>query len=166
MRIKRWIAALGLIAIVGLTSACTLEISRNENGSLSIESLMSEASLQSEMEAVLTDDQIRDVTVDLRTGYITVTAKRQRLEGPEIDNLSFRLDLGAVGGQLTATISDAEVNGYPLDAQRVANWNGRIAQRLTRAAQRRPNSTLESVSLTEEGLTMRWTLATPRSRNP
>ncbi|MBN1247280.1 MAG: hypothetical protein JXC32_06450 [Anaerolineae bacterium] len=165
MKLSRWMAIVGLVALVALTSACTLEIARNDDGSLSVESQMGEVALESELEAALDGDLIEDLSVDLHTDYILVTAQRRRVTGNEVDDLSFRLDLGAAGGQLTATIYDAEVNGQPIDSARVAHWNGRIAQRLTRAAQRRPNSTLESVSITDEGLSMRWTVATARSRD-
>lgn len=164
MKLTRWMAMVGLVALVALTSACTVEIARNDDGSLSVESQMSEAALQSELEAALADDLIEDLSVDLHSGYILVTAERRRVSGDEIDDLAFRLDLGEQGGQLTATIYDAEVNGRPIDSARVAHWNGRIAQRLTRAAQRHPNSALEVVTVTEEGLTMRWTVETARSR--
>lgn len=163
MKIRQWMTMAGLVAVLGLTSACTIEISRNDDGSLSVESVMTEVSLQSEMEAALEDGQVEDVSVDLSTGHIYVTAERHRAQGGGFDELSFRVELGVSGGQLTATIYDAKLNGVPFNDSRLATWNGRIADRLTRAAQRHPNSALEAVSVTDDGLKMRWHVETHRS---
>jgi hypothetical protein len=165
MKSRRWITVVGIAILVILTSACTVEIARNTDGSLAVESTMTSASLQSEIQAALKNDSIQDVTVELQDGSIQVSAKRQRVQGSGMDDLSFRLDLGVVGGQLTATLYDVQLNGAPFTDERVATWNGRIASQLTRAAQRRPNRTLDAVTITDDGLTMRWTVETPRSRN-
>ena len=61
--------------------------------------------------------------------------------------LTFRLDLGVSHGHLAATIRDARLNNQPIDEQRVATWNERIANRLERASRRNPNSTLQAVRI-------------------
>lgn len=165
MRSRRWITVVGIAILVVLTSACTVELARNADGSLAVESTMTSASLQSELQAALKDDLIQEVTVELRDGSIQVSAKRRRVQGSGVDNLSFLLDLGVAGGQLTVTLYDVRVNGAPFTDERVATWNGRIASRLTRAAQRRPNRTLDAVAIADDGVKMRWAVETPRSRD-
>ncbi len=75
-----------------------------------------------------------------------------------------RLDLGVSGGQLTATINDAEINRAPIADARVETWNVQIMNASTRAAQRHRHSTLETVSVTSNGVIMRWHVETRRSR--
>ncbi len=165
MKIKQWMTVAAVAVVLGLTSACTIEISRNDNGSLSVESVMSEESLESELATVFDDDRFEDVAVQLGSGQVSVTAQRRRSGSDVIDELSLRLDLGVSGGQLTATINDAEINGAPIADARVETWNVQIADRLTRAAQRHPYSTLETVSVTNNGVIMRWHVETRRNRN-
>jgi hypothetical protein len=154
-----------LAALLGLLlTACQASIARNEDGSLRIETSMTEAAIQSEIEAALADPLIQSVTVDLQSGYALVSGTRKRLNSDQTDTLTFRLDLGVREGFLTAAISNAEVDGVPVEAERVALWNERIANRLERAGQRRPNSTLLSVTITSDSVTMVWRVETARSR--
>ncbi len=78
--------------------------------------------------------------------------------------LSFRLDLGVEDGRLAVVVSDAEINDRPIDEDRVALWNKRLAGNLTRASQRHANSTLTSVQITRGSVVMTWHVETPRSR--
>jgi hypothetical protein len=78
--------------------------------------------------------------------------------------MSFRLDLGASAGHLTAAISDARLNDIPIDPARVAVWNERIANRLARSGNRNPNSALQTVTVGGETVTMVWRVETARSR--
>src|SRR5512139_3487818 len=132
-----------LLLAAFLLSACQATITRNEDGSLRVETSMSGAALQSEIKAALSDPLIQSVTVNLQTGYMDVSGVRQRLNSDQTDTLTFRLDLGVRGGFLTATVSGAEIAGAPVEANRVALWNERIANRLEKAGQRRANSTLQ-----------------------
>jgi hypothetical protein len=88
--------------------------------------------------------------------------KRRRILQP--DTLTFRLDLGVSDGFLTATVSNAQIDGVPVEQDRVTLWNERIANRLAKAGQRRANSTLQSVSISSDAVTMVWRVETARSR--
>ena len=121
--------------------------------------------IQSELKAAIADPLIEDFSADLRDGYILVSAQRRRLSGDKTDTLSFRLDLGVNDGRLTAAISEAQINGIPIEEERLKLWNERIANRLARAGQRNPNSTLQTVSVTQDSVTMAWRVETERSRS-
>jgi hypothetical protein len=110
----------------------------------------------------LADSKLSALQVDLQDGYIDVRAEKQHPDGSGTDSLAFRLDLGVSDGHLTATISQAQLNGQPVEADKVAAWNERIAERLERAARRRPNSALQSVAITNDKLTMSWQVTVPR----
>lgn len=140
-----------------LTSACQFNVARNGDGSLTAETSLSQAELQSEISAALSDPLIQNVTVSLQTGYLLVNGERQRLnDATKTDVLTFRLDLGVSQGQLTATISEAQLDGQTLDAQRVAHWNETIASRLQKLGQRRPNAALQTVTVSPEAVSLTW----------
>jgi hypothetical protein len=165
MNTKKLVTLLGLLVAVAVAgSACSLNIERNPDGSLTVESSMTEASLQAEIEAAIADPLIRDLTADLRNGYVFVSAERQRLGSEQTDTMTFRLDLGVSDGHLAATISEAQINGLSIEEERVALWNERIATKLERAGQRNPDSTLQAVTISQDAVTMVWRVETPRSR--
>ena len=157
-----------LILLVGLlgvlVSACTATITRNDDGSLTVETSMAADSLGAEIQAVIADPLIEELTVQLRSGYIDVSGKRKRLNSDQIDTLTFRLDLGVSNGHLTATISNALIDGKVVEADRVALWNEHIANRLEQFGQRRSNSSLQSVTVTSDSIEMTWRVETARSQ--
>ena len=155
---------LGAVATVLLLGACSVHITRNADGSLTAPSTISGDSLNAEIQAALADPLVQDLTVDLQPGYMNVSGTRKRLDGEQLDTLSFRLDLGVGDGSLTATVSKALIDGQAVDADRVALWNERIANRLENFSQRRSNSSLQSVTVDTNGVTLAWRIETNRSR--
>jgi hypothetical protein len=153
---KGWLVC--LVLVIGLLSACSMNVERNADGSLNVASVMTEESVQAELQAALSDS-MQDLTVDLHNGYLTATGEREQ------NTVSFRLDLGVADGGLTATISDLQINGRDGRDEVIERWNESIANRLERVASRRANSTLTGVSITENDVTFTWRVETPRSRN-
>ena len=101
-----------LTTLALLMTACRANVSRNEDGSLTVETTISQQELQDAITASIADPLIKELTASLQTGYILVSAQRQRLnDTSKTDNMSFRLDLGVSNGQLTATISNAQIDG-------------------------------------------------------
>ncbi len=146
-----------LFAFVFLLSACRANISRNGDGSLTVETSITQPELQDVITSAIADPLVKSVTVSLQAGYIDVAGERQRLnDASKMDTLTFRLDLGVNNGLLTSTISNAQLDGKPLEQARVDNWNQTIANRLTKIAQKNPNATLQSVSITTTGVSMTW----------
>jgi hypothetical protein len=166
MRNKRLaIASCLLIAIWMTLSSCGLNIDRNPDGSLNVEVNMSEEAIQAEIEAAIADPLMREFEADLNSGYILVSAERERVSSDVTDTLTFRLDLGISDGHLTATISDTRLDGIPVSEEHEAVWNERIATQLERAGQRNPDSSLQAVTITEDDITMLWRVETWRSRD-
>lgn len=146
-----------LVPIVFSLSACRANISRNEDGSLTVETTISQQEMQEAITASIADPLIRELNVSLQSGYVLVTGQRQRLnDASKTDTLTFRLDLGISNGQLTATISNAQLDGVPVEQNRVDHWNQTIASRLVILGKKRPNSTLEAVNVTSEAVSMTW----------
>jgi hypothetical protein len=146
-----------LLAFVFLLSACRANISRNGDGSLTVETSITQQELQAVITSSIADPLVKNVTVSLQSGYINVSGERQRLnDASKTDMFTFRLDLGVNNGQLTSTISNAQLDGKPIEQARVDNWNQTIANRLARIGQKNPNATLQSVSVTTVGVSMTW----------
>jgi predicted O-methyltransferase YrrM len=157
--------SIAVIVLAGVfMSACTIGVDRNPDGSLRVEVNLPEATIQDEIDHGLNDPLIQDLQADLREGYIFVTADRKRVQGDEVDQLTFRLDLGAKDGGLTAVISDVQVNGTAAAPDYVSVWNQRLANRLENAARRNPDATLQSVTITGDAVEFVWRIETARSR--
>ncbi len=144
-------------ALVLLLSACQARISRNQDGTLDVETTLSQQQLQDAITAAIADPLVKEITVSLQSGYVLVSGTRARLnDASKTDTLSFRLDLGVSNSQLTAAISNAQLDGVPVEQSRVDNWNQTLANRIAILGQKRPNSTLKSVSITPAAVTMTW----------
>ena len=146
-----------LIVLLFAISACRANISRNADGSTTVETTISQQELQEAITASIADPLIKELNVSLQSGYMLVTGQRQRLnDASKTDNLTFRLDLGVSNGQLTATISNAQLDGVPVEQNRVDHWNQTIASRLVILGKKNPNSSLESVNVTPDAVSMTW----------
>lgn len=148
-----------MLSLLFLTSACRANIARNNDGSLTVETTISQQELQNAISSAIADPLVKNITVTLRSGYILVSGERQRLNNAnKTDTLTFRLDLSVNNGQLTSTISNALLDGKPLEQNRVDNWNQTIANRIAKIGQKNPNSTPQSVNTTPLSVTMVWKL--------
>ena len=150
-----------LALLVLVFSGCGIDINRNDDGSLTVQATMLEADLQRELKAAIADPLIQDLTVDFEDGQINVTGERRRLKSDDIDTIRFQLNLGVDDGHLAVAISQALLNDIPIDEQRVALWNERIANRLARAGSRNPNSKLQVVTVGSDSVTMVWRRPSP-----
>lgn len=140
-----------------LLSACKANVSRNGDGSLDVETSITQQELQEVISSSIADPLIQNLTVSLQSGYILASGTRQRLnDSSNTDTLSFRLDLEASNGELVATISDAQLDGKPIEQNRVENWNQTITNRIALIGQKNPNSTLKSVTITSSEVIMIW----------
>lgn len=146
-----------LVFVLLIASACKANVSRNGDGSATVETTASQQELQDIITSSIADPLVKDITVSLQSGYITVTGERQRLnDASKTDTLSFRLDLGVSNGQLTASISNAQVDNVVIEQPRIDNWNTTIANRLSNIGSRHNNAALQSVTITPQQVTMTW----------
>ena len=149
-----------LLTLALLLIACKADIARNDDGSLTVETSVSQQELQEVISSAIADPLVQELNVSLQSGYVLVTGTRQRLnDASKSDSMSFRLDLSAINGQLIATVSNAEIDGVAIEQNRVDNWNQTISNRLSNFGGRSENATLQSVSITPESVTMTWNVA-------
>src|SRR6185369_4612042 len=156
-RVSKRISVL-LLAVL-FTAACKANVSRNADGSFNVETSISQQELQQAVSASLADPLIRNVTASLQSGYVLVSGDRERLnDKTKTDALSFRLDLGASNGQLTSSISNAQIDGIVVEQNRVDLWNETIANRLSAIGKKNENSSVQSVSITPDAVKITWTV--------
>jgi hypothetical protein len=152
--------SLVLVLLLFVTNACKANISRNNDGSLDVETSITQQELQDVISASIADPLIKELSVSLQSGYVLVSGTRERLNDPgKTDTLSFRLDLGASNGQLTTAISNAQLDGVPMEQNRIDHWNETIANRLSMIGNKNPNSTLKSIVISPESVTMTWAVS-------
>jgi len=148
-----------LLVFTLLLIACNRNITRNGDGTTDVETSISQQELQTAINEGIADPLIKEINVSLQSGYILVSGTRERLnDSSKSDTLSFRLDLGVSDGQLTAMISNAQFDGFTVEQNRLNLWNTTIANRITRLAQKSPSSTLKSVVVTPDAITMTWSV--------
>ncbi len=153
------ISLLFFIVLLAAT-ACTRNVARNGDGSLTVTTSMTQQELQDAITSSIADPLIKNVTVSLQSGYVLVSGGRQRLnDASKTDSLSFRLDLSVNNGKLVAVVTDAKVDNIAIEQNRVDNWNQTIANRLSNLGNKNANATLQSVSVTSESVTMTWKVA-------
>lgn len=150
-----------LAAVMTLAlSACKANLSRNDDGTVTVETAVTQEQLQEIISSAIADPLIQDLTASLQNGYVSVSGTRQRLNDPgKTDTMSFRLDLGVSNSELTASISDAQIDGVAIEQNRVDNWNQTIANRLSNFGGRNENAALQSVSITPQAVTMTWVVS-------
>ena len=149
-----------LLLFVLLTSACKANLSRNDDGTLQVETAITQQELQEVISSSIADPLVEGITVSLQSGYVLVSGERQRLnDASKTDTLTFRLDLGVTNGQLTSTISNAQLDNQPIEQARVDNWNQTIVNRLAKISNRRQDAALQSVSVTPDQVSMNWTVS-------
>ena len=153
-----WVMAMVILALT--VTACEKSIRRNPDGSLSVQTGITQQELNTAIQSSLADPLIKEVNVSLQSGYILVTGERQRLnDSSKTDALTFRLDLTAANGHLSASVSNAPVDGVAVGQARVEVWNQTIVNHLEKLAQRRPNTAFQSVSITTDAVKMTWQIA-------
>lgn len=156
---KQNIKKLSFLAIILMLtlSACKANISRNDDGSLTVETSVTQAQLQEIISSSIADPLIKSLTVTLQQGYVSVVGERERLnDASKIDTISFRMDLGVSNSELTASISDAQIDGVAIEQARVDHWNQTIANRIANFGSRNENAKLQAVSITPEEVLMTW----------
>lgn len=146
-----------LILLTLSVTACNANIERNDDGTFTVETTISQTELQDIISSSIADPLVQDITVTLNSGYITVNGTRQRLnDSNTTDTMSFRLDLAENNGTLTASISNAQIDGVSIDEARISNWNQTIENRLSNFGGRSENAVLQSVNITSSEVKLIW----------
>ena len=145
-----------LVLLTFVVSACGLNIEKNADGSYRMELRLDEETVQTRIEQSIRDPLIKDFYVELHNGYAKVSGTRENIKTSKLDNMRFRLDLGAANGHMTAVISDVVINDFPLHPDWLQTWNENIARNLEFSGQKNPNNRLITVTVTDEDVLLVW----------
>lgn len=154
---KRYIKLLLIVPVLLVVSlACLVSVDKNPDGSLSLETTLTEALIEEAIVSSIDDPLVQNVAVTLNDGYVYVAGERQREGNDTIDTYSFNFTLDVIDGQLDATITEGQVNGASVSGDQLSAFNERIGQGLAQAGEQMENATLESVSVQTDGVVLKW----------
>lgn len=143
-------------AVLLLMSACLFNVSRNDDGTLRVETNLSAELIRTTLLAAANLPESTNVQVDLMDGYVQVHSDQLEVQGQTVNDVSFRLYLSAANGQLQVQISDASYSGNVIADEDVAQYNEQIAQSLQAATEQVDNASLDSVQVSPDGVLMIW----------
>ncbi len=155
---KRYTLLLSLAVLMAVSLACAVSVDRNPDGSLSLETTLTETLIEETIVNSINDPAVQNVDVTLNDGYVTVTGERQREGSDAVDTYSFQFTLSVVDSQLQATITEGQVNGLPVSGDQLSEFNDRISDGLSQAGEQMENASLQSVSVEPDGIKMKWRL--------
>ena len=153
----------GMVVLALLLSACSIDLERNADGSLTATTAIDGDSLEEEMELALdyNDSLVQNVEAVLQDGTIDMTVERAHPDNSAVfDTITFDMILGVDDGQLTVVFSDVQLNGEAAPEEAVERWPTRIANRLSLYHANHERRSLESVTVTPDAVTMVWHIET------
>ncbi len=148
-----------------LAGACSIDVSRNDDGSLQIETVLTEESLANELAKGIDDPNVISMDVDMKNGYALVEMEAKSEWGDGIDTVSFRVDMFVVDGHLGVNVTEAVWNDIEIPQELTDVWNEELAKELEEGAKEDPDSTLVAVELTENDLRMEFRVETDESKS-
>ena len=146
---------MGFLALM-LLSCGLFNFSRNQDGTFRVETNLSLKMIQSIIENTAQFSDVVDMKLELRDGYIFVSAAQLNFQGVEARDVSFHLELGTANGQLTAAFTNVQVGNNAFDNQSIASYNQALAEGLAQGSQQTEPARLESISVSPEGVKMVW----------
>ena len=161
---KKTMMLVAVAAFAILAGACSIDVERNDDGSLQIETVLTEESLANEIEKGIDDPNVERLTIDMKDGYALVDIEAKRENGFGTDEVSFRVDMFVVDGHLGVNVTEAVWNGIEIPQELVDHWNDELAAEIEADAKEDPDSTLVAVELTENDLRMEFRHETDESK--
>ena len=140
MRSKKTILMSSLAALALLLSACSVNIERNDDGSLQIDGVITAESLATEFER---DPQNDSVEVSIDDGVMLVDIDGVDENGQFVANL--RVELSVVDGELVVDITEAFYNGWTVPDEIRDEFNKEIAREIKKAVNQNKDATLLSL---------------------
>lgn len=144
-----------LVLIVLALAACrrgAIGVQLNGDGTATVTVTVSEADVNAAIADALNVDNplLRDPSVDLQPGQIVISGEHDRRDGGGRISGSLTMTLTVQDGALLAQIVAADIEGIDMSDARIAEFNQRMAERMTTRAGR-DNSivTMQSVTITD-----------------
>ena len=152
MRTKRMLMVGALAALAVFASACSIDIERNADGSLKIDSVLTAESFAAELER---DPLNNDTEISIQDGVMTMTVDGVEETGEEYI-ATLLVDLGVRDGRLFVDITEADYNGYDVPQWIVDAYNEAIERAIRVGAEDDPNTTLVSLVADNDQIVTEW----------
>ncbi len=162
---KRIMMLVAVIAFALVAGACSIDVELNDDGSLQIETVLTEETVQEQFTKGIDDPLVTALTVDMKPGYALVEMERTAESGRGTDTVSFKVELFVDNGHLGVNITNAVWNEIDIPQELVDIWNQELAIELEEEAKEDPNSTLVAVEFTETALNMEFHIETEDSKS-
>ena len=162
---KKTMMLVAVAAFALLAGACSIDVERNDDGSLDIETVLTEESLANELAKGINDPNVESLTVDMKDGYALVEMAAKSEWNNGTDEVSFKVEMFVVDGRLGVDVTEAVWNDISIPQELVDIWNDALAKELEEGAKKDPDSTLVAVELTEDALTMEFHHETEESKS-
>lgn len=150
MRSKLMVGA--LVALAVFASACSIDIERNADGSLKVDSVLTADSFEAELER---DPLNNDTEISIQNGVMTMTVDGVEETGEEYV-ATLIVDLGVRNGRLLVDITEADYNGYEVPGWIVDAYNEAIERAIRVGAEDDPNTTLVSLVADNDQILTEW----------
>ena len=144
------------VTVLLLMSACLFNVTRNDDGTLRVETTLSADLIRTTLLAAANLPESTEVQIDLMDGYVQVHADQLKVNDQMVNDITFNLELTAADGKMQARIFNASYSGTPIPDEDLANYNEQIAQNLESAGAGVDNASLDSVQVTPDGVIMVW----------
>lgn len=150
-----------LLIVLAACNFGGVEVERNPEGGLDITATLTEAEVNAAITEALAQNPnplLRDPDVDLQNGRIIINGQHTRRDGSGTVTGTMTMTLGVANGLLTAQITQVEIDGWDANDARIAEFNQRLADGLSRIAQgSRASITFTEVTITDAELRIAFT---------
>ena len=148
-----------LAALALFTSACSIDIERNADGSLQIDGQVTADSLAAEFER---DPKNNSVDVAINDGVLWIDVEGVDENGEYVANL--RVELRADDGVLVVDITEAFYNGWTVPEGIRTAFNDANAREIRKAVADNPDATLVSLVADDGKIVTEWRIETEDSK--
>ena len=159
MRSTKVLMVAVLTALALLASACSIDVERNDDGSLRIDGEITAESLAAEFER---DPENNSVDVAIKDGVMLIDVAGVDENGEYVANL--RVELSADDGTLVVDITEAFYNGWTVPDKIRDEFNKAIAKEIRKAVQENPDATLVSLVADDGKIVTEWRVETEDSK--
>ena len=158
MRSTKVLMVAVLTALALLASACSIDVERNDDGSLRIDGEITADSLATEFER---DPENNSVDVAIKDGVMLIDVAGVDENGEYVANL--RVELSAGDGTLVVDITEAFYNGWTVPDKIRDEFNKAIAKEIRKAVQENPDAALVSLVADDGKIVTQWRVETEAS---
>lgn len=159
MRSTKVLMVAVLTALALLASACSIDVERNDDGSLRIDGEITAESLAAEFER---DPENNSVDVAVNNGVMLIDVAGVDENGDYVANL--RVELSAGDGTLVVDITEAFYNGWTVPDKIRDEFNKAIAKEIRKAVQENPDAALVSLVADDGKIVTQWRVETEDSK--